>query len=127
MITIALVILSLTLLVSGKMPLLGGKVTMGSKVRYAGVLILALSVCSFFLSTKLSLIIIILTLSGIGGVYFFVKGEDPTEDEAKTMLFSSAQDEKKTYSSATMGLIITVVIMVAFGGGAWLLIKLIRG
>ena len=127
MISIALVILSVILLISGKMPLLGAKVIRGIKVRYAGALILSLSVCSFFISTKLCLIFNVLTLAGIGGVYFFVKGEDPTEDEEKTMLFSSAQDEKKTYSSATVGLIIAVVIMVAFGGGAWLLIKLIRG
>lgn len=127
MISIAIIILSVILLVSGKMPLLGGKVIRGIKVRYASALILALSVCSFFLSTKLSVIFNVLILAGIGGVYFFVKGEDPTENEAKTMLFASAEDEKKSYSSAVMGLIITVVIMVAFGGGAWLLIKLIRG
>lgn len=109
------------------MPLLGGKVIKGIKVRYASALLLILSVCSFFLSTKVSVILNVLTLAGIGGVYFFAKGEAPTEDEAKTMLFTSAEDEKRTYSSATMGLIITVVIMIAFGGGAWLLIKLIRG
>ena len=127
MISIALIIVSVILLISGKMPLLGGKVSRGVKVRYAGALILAFSVGSFFLSTKLSVILNILTLAGIGSAYFFIKGEDPTENEAKTMLFTSAQDEKKTYSSATVGLIITVAIMVAFGGGAWLLIKLIRG
>ena len=127
MISIALIILSVILLISGKMPLLGRKVIRGIKVRYTGALILALSVCSFFLSTKLSVILNVLTLAGICGVYFFVKGEAPTENEAKTMLFTSAQDEKKTYSSATVGLIIAVVIMVAFGGGAWLLIKLIKG
>ena len=127
MISIALIILSVILFVSGKMPLLGGKVIKGIKVRYASALLLTLPVCSFFLSTKVSVILNVLTLAGIGGVYFFVKGEAPTEDEAKTMLFKSAEDEKRTYSSATMGLIITVVIMIAFGGGAWLLIKLIRG
>ena len=127
MISIALIIVSVSLLVYGKMPLLGGKIIRGARVRYVGALILAISVCSFFLSTKLSVLLNILTLAGIGGSYFFLKGEDPTESEAKTMLFTSAHDEKKAYLSATMGLIITVLIMVAFGGGAWLLIKLIRG
>ena len=127
MISIALIIVSVSLLIYGKIPLLGGRIIRGARVRYAGALILAISVCSFFLSTKLSVILNILTIAGIGGAYFFVKGEDPTAKEAKVMLFTSAQDEKKAYSSATVGLIITVVIMVAFGGGAWLLIKLIRG
>jgi hypothetical protein len=63
----------------------------------------------------------------MGGSYFFIKGEDPTVNEAKTMLFASAHDEKNAYSSVTIGLVITVVIMVAFGGGAWLLIKLVKG
>lgn len=127
MISIALIIVSVGLLIYGKMPLLGGKIIRGVKVRYAGALILAISVGTFFLPTKLSVILSVLTLAGLGGSYFFLKGEDPTAGEAKTMLFTSAHDEKKAYSSATMGLVITVLIMVAFGGGAWLLIKLIRG
>lgn len=127
MISIALLIVAVILLISGKMPLLGGTIIRGIKVRYAGVLILALSACSFFLSTKLSVILNALTIAGIGGSYFFIKGERPTADEAKKMLFTSAQDEKKAYSSATVGLIVAVVIMVAFEGGAWLLIKIIRG
>jgi hypothetical protein len=127
MISIALIIVSVGLLIYGKMPLLGGKIIRGVKVRYAGVLILLISVCTFFLPTKLSLILSGLTLAGLGGAYFFLKGEDPTAIETTTMLFSSTHDEKKAYSSATKGLVITVVIMVAFGGGAWLLIKLIKG
>jgi hypothetical protein len=127
MISIGLIILSVILLISGKMPLIGGKLIRGDKVRYGGALVLALSVNSFFLSTNLSVILDVLTLAGICGVYFFVDGEAPTEIEAKTMLFTSAQDEKKTYSTAAVGLIITVVVIVACGGGAWLLIKLIRG
>jgi len=127
MISIALIIVSVGLLIYGKMPILGGKIIRGIKVRYAGALILVISVCTFFLPTKLSVILSVLTLAGIGGSYFFLKGEDSTASEVKTMLFTSANDEKKAYSSATMGLVITVVIMVAFGGGAWLLIKLIKG
>jgi hypothetical protein len=83
--------------------------------------------CSFFLSKKLSIILNIFILAVISGVYFFARGEDPTIDEAKYMLFKSAKDEKKTYSSTAKGLIITVVIMIVFGGGAWMLIKIIRG
>lgn len=127
MISIALIIVSVGLLIYGKMPLLGGKIIRGVKVRYAGAIILVISVCTFFLPTKLSVILSVLTLAGIGGTYFFLKGEDPTANEAKTMLFTSTHDEKMAYSSATMGLVITVVIMVVFGGCAWLLIKLIKG
>jgi len=127
MIIISLIILSAILLIGDKMPLLGGKVIRGIKARYIGASVLTISFCSFFLSAKVSLLLNILTLAGIGAIYFFAKGEEPSEDEAKTMLFTSAEDEKRTYSSATIGLIITVVIMIAFGGGAWLLIKLLRG
>jgi len=127
MIIISLIILSAILLIVDKMPLLGGKVIRGIKARYIGASVLTISFCSFFLSAKVSLLLNILTLAGIGAIYFFAKGEEPSEDEAKTMLFTSAEDEKRTYSSATIGLIITVVIMIAFGGGAWLLIKLLRG
>jgi len=127
MIIIALIALSVILLIGGKMPLLGGKVIRGIKARYIGASVLTISFCSFFLSAKVSLLLNILALAGIGGVYFLAKGEEPTEDEAKNMLFTSAKEEKKSYSSAVMGLIITFVIMVIFGGGAWLLIKFIRG
>lgn len=127
MISIALLIISVVLLIYGKMPLLGGKIIRGKKVRHAGGLILAISAFTFFLPSKLSLILSFITVAGIGGAYFFLKGEDPTEKEKKAMLFTTAHDEKKAYSSATKGLIITVILMVAFGGGVWLLIKLIRG
>ncbi len=127
MISIALIIVSVGLLIYGKMPLYGGKIIRGIKVRYAGALILVIAVSTLFFSPKTSLILSLLCLAGVAATYFFITGEEPTENEAKEMLFASVQDEKKSYSSAIMGLIMTVVIMVAFGGCAWLLIKLIKG
>jgi hypothetical protein len=127
MITAALILLSAGLLISGKMPVLGGKVIRGAKVRYAGALIFLISVCSFFLSRKISLTINVLILVAIVVAYFFLKGEAPTEAEAKTMLFSSAEDEKKTYSTAIVSLIVFFIIILVFSGGVWLLLRLIKG
>ncbi len=127
MISAALIFLSVILIIAAKMPLLGGKILRGGRVRFIGALTLAVSSCSFFLSKKLGMILNLFILAVISGVYFFARGEAPSIDEAKNMLFKSAKDEKKTYSSSAKGLIITILIMIVFGGGAWMLIKIIRG
>lgn len=127
MISIALIIVSAGLLIYGKMPLYGGKIIRGIKVRCAGAFIFAISVSTLFLFPKISLILSILVFAGVAASYFFIDGDATTKNEAKEMLFTSKRDEIEAYSSATMGLIIAVLIMVAFGGDAWLLLKLIKG
>ena len=127
MITVALIIFAASLLIYGKMPLLGGKMARGAKVRAAGAIILLLCACSFFLPAGVSIILNIFIISGAGGFYFFAKGENPTEKESRYLLFSSPQDEKDAYLSAIAGLVIVGLVIAGSGFGVWLLLNFIRG
>lgn len=97
MISIALIIISIILMISGNMPLLGGKRARGSLVRIGGGILLCLSILTMLAPKNVSFILMIFIFGMLAGVYFFAKGEEPTEDEAKLYGFRSSKDELKTY------------------------------
>ena len=126
MISIALITLSLVLIFTGKMPLVGGKAIKGQKVRIGGLLMLALSGFSIFVATKMSLLLNSLVIIGVIGAYFFLKGDIPNRGETGKGLFTSKAEEKKTYSQALLGLLIAIAIMILFVVGIFLLLMIIR-
>ena len=125
MISIALIIISLVLIFTGKMPLVGGKAMKGQNVRIGGLLMLALTGGSIFVATRISLLLNLLVIISVIGVYFFVKGDVPDRDEEG--LFTSEAEEKKTYSQAISGLLIAIAMMILFVVGIFLLLMIIRG
>ena len=125
MISIALIIISLVLIFTGKMPLVGGKAMKGQNVRIGGLLMLALSGGSIFVAIRISLLLNLLVIISVIGVYFFVKGDVPDRDEEG--LFTSEAEEKKTYSQAISGLLIAIAMMILFVVGIFLLLMIIRG
>ena len=83
MISIPIMLLSIIFIITGKMPLFSGKVIEGNIVRLAGIVILSISVCSLFFTTKMRLILIALVIPLIAGIYFFVKVEDGEKNSSE--------------------------------------------
>jgi hypothetical protein len=79
MISIPIILLSIIIIIRGKMPLFSGNVFQGKAVRYVGIIMLTISVGSLFVSSKLSLLLIAIVILLIAGCYFFVNGEDGTK------------------------------------------------
>lgn len=125
MITIALVLMSISLIIGGNMPLLGGKRVRGIWVRIGGFVLLALSFLFSYLPSKQSLIVLVSILVLLALVYLFVKGEEPTKKESKSNLFSYSKDELKTYFDAAKGILIFFVVMACMFGALLLTISFI--
>jgi hypothetical protein len=60
------------------------------------------------------------------GTYFFIKGEEPTENELKFYGFNSSKDELKTYLDSAMGIIVFFAILGGIFGGLLLLLNMVR-
>ncbi len=126
MIPILLIIISISLIVSGNMPLLGGKKIRGMWVRIGGVFMLALSILTIFVSTKAFIFLFVLILGLYALVYFFVKGEEPTTNESDFNLSNSSKKELKTYFDAGKGLLMIPLVLGILYGCFMLVIWLIK-
>ena len=62
----------------------------------------------------------------LAGVYFFAKGDEPAEDEAKLYGFRSSKDELKTYGAAVKGMALFLAVLGIVFVGVWVLLKMIR-
>lgn len=76
MISIPVILFSLIIIFKGKMPLYSGKAIQGKKVRLTGLAMLALSVSSLLVSSKMALLLIFLAVIIVVGLYFFAKGDE---------------------------------------------------
>jgi len=127
MINIALIVLSLCLVISGTMPLLGGKRVRGVWVRLSGLLMLALSILTLFVPTKVFLVLSGLIFGTFVLAYFFVKGDEPNTQEDSNNFFQSSKDELKTYADAAKGIVAFLLVLGVLFGGFMLVAKIIKG
>lgn len=112
MISIPLIILSASIMISGTMPLLGGKKARGRMVRVGGGVMLFLSVLTMLTPDSAGLILLAAILGMLTGVFFFGKGDEPTDKEAMLYGFKSPREELKTYGDTIKGMIVFVVILI---------------
>ena len=84
MISIPIILLSIIIIIRGKMPLYGGKIFSGNVVRLSGIVMLSISVSSLFVTSKIRLLLIAIVILLIAGLYFFLKGEDGTTKKSSS-------------------------------------------
>lgn len=126
MISIALTIFSVCLMISGTMPLLGGKKARGIWVRIGAGVMLLLSIIAMLSPDNVGSILLAIIFGVLAGVYFFIKGDEPTEEEAMLYGFKSAKDEMKTYGEAIKSMAVFIVVLVVIFGGIFALLQFFR-
>jgi hypothetical protein len=112
--------------ISGTMPLLGGNKARGILVRIGGGVMLFLSILSMLAPDNISSILLVVIFGILAGVYFFIKGDEPTEKEAKLYGFKSAKDELKTYGDAIKGMTVFFVVLIVIFGSIFALLQIFR-
>ena len=125
MLFIALIILGIALVIQGKVPVFGGQIVEGKRVRILGAGTLILSLLAFFNLGNLhwwffGFEILILIL-----FYFFVKGRESTTEEKKDLMFSSKSEEADVFKGLVKGILIFIAVLGVVFGGLFLILMVV--
>ena len=111
MMFIILLILSLPLVITGKMTLLGGRTIQGKMVRIFGIGLFLLSMATSYFPESLSLSLFLIAMVFYLSAYFFTVGKEPTKDEKRLCGFKSEKDELRTYSISLQGIMAFLIVL----------------
>lgn len=120
MITILLIIMSIILIATGNMPVIGGNRFRGKWVRFFGLIMLVLSSMLIFAATLQQSGMLLGIIFGLYALlYFFVKGEPPTKKEFEVNMHKTKEDElavyKETFKNLFMvGMGIAIIVLGGF-------------
>ena len=127
MINVALAIIFAIIFISGKMPLVGGRMIRGTRARLVGASAFAISFISLFLPTNLNILLNLIVIVILSAIYFLARGEPQHLNKRGANQFASIEEEKITYKYSLIGLGFTAAILFVIGGVVWLLVTFIKG